>query len=153
MKKYCKNVEKLMKRHCDSLNEKDRRRYAAVETLKLGWGGKQYIGKILDIDYKTIVRGIEEINNGTEIPSNRIRKKGGGRKKIIDTTDNIDKVFLAVLETNTTGSPMKEEINRANLTQKKIAELMRNEGIEVSKHVVKQLLIKHGFALPKTETQ
>ncbi len=42
-KKYSEETEKHMKAFFDSLNEKDRRRYAAIEAIKLGHGGQKYI--------------------------------------------------------------------------------------------------------------
>ena len=39
MEQYEKGIEQQMKRLFVSLNEKDRRRYAAVEAGKLGHGG------------------------------------------------------------------------------------------------------------------
>ncbi len=149
MERYSKKVETLMKNHYDSLNEKDKRRYAAVETMKLGWGGKQYIAEILDVDPKTISRGLEELNEGSQTPADRIRKEGGGRKKIIETTEDIDEVFLRVIDTYTAGDPMQEEVKWTNLTLKEISELMSQEGLETSEHVVKQLLEKHGFVRRK----
>jgi len=38
--KYSEEIEKQMKAFYDSLNEKDRRRYAATEAMKLGHGDK-----------------------------------------------------------------------------------------------------------------
>ncbi len=35
-----------MKKLYNSLSEKDRRRYAAIEALKLGWGGISYISEL-----------------------------------------------------------------------------------------------------------
>ena len=39
MTPYPQEVEQQMQRFYRSLSDKDRRRYAAVEALKLGWGG------------------------------------------------------------------------------------------------------------------
>ncbi len=52
--------------------------------------------------------------NGTETPENRIRKPGGGKKKIIDTVENIDEVFFEILKDHTAGSPMDKEIKWTN---------------------------------------
>jgi hypothetical protein len=41
-KKYSEEIEKQMKAFFDSLNEKDRRGYAAIEAMKLGHGGQNY---------------------------------------------------------------------------------------------------------------
>jgi len=85
---YTEEIESWMKKLFDSLSEKDQRRYAAVEAKKLGNGGQQYICKILGCDPKIVRRGTKELQR--EISANeRIRQPGGGRKKIIDTTENM----------------------------------------------------------------
>jgi len=57
-----------------SLNEKDRRQYAAIEANKLGYGGEAYIVRLLGCDYKTLQRGLD---HPPDLPRGRIRKKGG----------------------------------------------------------------------------
>ena len=43
MEDYSAAVEGQMTRFYRSLNERDRRRYAAVEAVKLGYGGIEYV--------------------------------------------------------------------------------------------------------------
>jgi hypothetical protein len=43
MNPYPCDIEQQMQRLHKSLNKKDRRRYAAIEAAKLGWGGISYI--------------------------------------------------------------------------------------------------------------
>jgi hypothetical protein len=81
MTTYTKEVEILMKKYCDSLAENARRRYAAIEVLKLGYGGQKYISEILKIDPETILKGIKELEDESSLEVERIRAKGGGRKK------------------------------------------------------------------------
>jgi hypothetical protein len=73
----------LMQLHYSRLSEKDRRQYAALESLKLGRGGITYISKVLGVDRKTILQGRKELTEGLDvfIPSGRQRRAGGGRKK------------------------------------------------------------------------
>lgn len=73
----------LMQLHYSMLTEKDRRHYAALESLKLGRGGISYISKILGIDRKTIRQGRKELMGELpdKLPAERQRKPGGGRKK------------------------------------------------------------------------
>ena len=104
--KYSEKIEKQMKAFFDSLNEKNRRGYAAIEAMKLGHGGQKYISDVLGCHFQTVMAGIAELTNGTETPEDRIRKPGGGKKKIIDTMENIDEIFFEVLKDNTAGSPM-----------------------------------------------
>ena len=78
--KYTDEVASTMKKFFESLSEKDRRRYAAVEALKLGNGGQKYVCEILGCDPDTLKRGAEELQN--EISADDpIRKPGGGKKK------------------------------------------------------------------------
>jgi hypothetical protein len=76
MGNYTADVERMMKRLFDSLNESGRRRYAAIEVVKLGHGGIEYIARILDCDPKTIRRGLEELEAGDDLDAGRVRKKG-----------------------------------------------------------------------------
>jgi len=73
----------LMQLHYSRLSEKDRRQYAALESLKLGRGGITYISNILGVDRKTILQGRKELTSDLQdtIPQGRQRKAGGGRKK------------------------------------------------------------------------
>jgi hypothetical protein len=73
---YTREFEGLMQHVFDSLDERARRLYAAVEAQKLGHGGIAYIAKILDCDRKTIRRGIQELQQKTDHPPGRSRKKG-----------------------------------------------------------------------------
>jgi len=78
---YCKEAEKFMKQLYDSLSEKDRRTYAAVEVAKLGHGGTEYISNLLGCDPKTIRHGQQDLENLPPLPPGKSRKKGVGVKR------------------------------------------------------------------------
>lgn len=67
-----------------SLNEVQRRLWAAAEALKLGRGGIAVVSQALRISPNTIKKGMREIAAGQADPSSpanaRLRKPGGGRK-------------------------------------------------------------------------
>ncbi len=78
MERYSVEIEEQMKTFYESLSEKDRRRYAAVETEKLGYGGLAYIASVLHCDAKTIRQGQADMAELPEDPAGtRVRKKGG----------------------------------------------------------------------------
>jgi hypothetical protein len=77
MEGYSATVEQKMKRFHDWLSEKDRRRYAAVEALKLGHGGIEYVARVLQCDPKTIRQGMQELAGEEDAAAGRVRKKGG----------------------------------------------------------------------------
>lgn len=142
---YPSEIEKLIKETYSKLSEKDRRRYAAVEALKLPRGGKSYVVDLLGCSRNTLQRGISELKNSDLVLKDRIRGKGAGRKSAIGTIKNIDEIFLKVIDDYIAGDPMNGKIRWTNLSHKKIAERMKNAGINISVTVVKKLLKKHGF--------
>ena len=143
--RYTDDDIKAMRMFYESLSEKDRRRYAAIEAMKLGFGGQKYISKILKCMPDTIKVGTDEFLSGNLNEIEGIRRPGGGKKKIIDTVENIDEMFLEIIKDNTAGSPMDEDIKWTNLTLVDISKAFAARGMNVSEHVVKQLLEKHGF--------
>jgi len=88
---------------------------ATYQAIKLGHGGQKYISSVLGCHFQTVMAGIDEIVNGSDIPEERIRKPGGGRKKIIETEENIDEVFFEILKYHTAGSPTDDEIKGSSL--------------------------------------
>jgi hypothetical protein len=76
MDTYAPRIERMMKRLYNSLAEDDRRRYAAIESTKLGHGGVEYISSVLQCDPKTIRRGLAELEETADLDTTRVRKKG-----------------------------------------------------------------------------
>ena len=76
---YSPEIEHSMRMFHDSLSEKDRRRYAAIEAAKLGHGGTEYIATLLGCDPKTIRQGQQDLDQLPDGLGDRVRKKGAGR--------------------------------------------------------------------------
>ena len=76
---YSPEIEHSMRMFHDSLSEKDRRRYAAIEAAKLGHGGTEYIATLLGCDPKTIRQGQQDLDQLPDGLGERVRKKGAGR--------------------------------------------------------------------------
>ena len=143
---YSAEIEVQMQRYYQSLSEKDRRRYAGIEAVKLGHGGIAYISRVLGCDYRTIKAGMAELeDDGDHLEEPSIRRGGGGRKSAFDVIDGLDAAFLKVMEHHTAGSPVDETVKWTNLSRPKIAELLQAEQIDVSVTVVDQLLKKHHY--------
>lgn len=145
MHPYPAQIEDQMQRYYQSLSEKDRRRYAAVEAVKLGYGGQVYIRRLFGCHHETLRLGMGELEDKSALEQERIRQTGGGRKSAFETIAGLDEAFLRVLERHTAGSPMDETVKWANLKRHEIGALLKEEGIEVSVTVVDQLLKKHNF--------
>ena len=74
---YSRPVVEAMRYTFSTLNERQRRLFAATEALKLGHGGIAYIAHLLDFHRRTIERGLKELRcPDPPMPPPRARKKG-----------------------------------------------------------------------------
>ncbi len=122
---YSEEHEQEMISLYDSLSEKDRRRYAAVEAKKLGHGGISYICALFGCDDKTVSKGIAELQDQSALSQETIRAIGGGRKKLTEQIGDINKAFLDVLKDHTAGDPMDEKVKWTNLGRSDIAKALK----------------------------
>jgi hypothetical protein len=63
------------------LDEKQRRLYAGLESLKLGYGGDRRIADFIGLDPHTVAKGRRELLE-QDFEVDRIRQAGGGRKPL-----------------------------------------------------------------------
>jgi hypothetical protein len=154
MQLYFSFIEEDIRKFYNILSERDRRMYAAIEALKIGYGGITYISSITGCSQKTIARGIRELKmlpKDTAIEK-YIRLPGGGRKPYHEVHKDIDEQFLDVLKDYTAGDPMNDKVLWTNLTPSEIADkLEEKHAIRVSTTVIQQLLIKHNFKRRKAQ--
>ena len=73
---FSPEIEHSMRMFYQSLSEKDRRRYAAIEVVKLGHGGTEYVATLLGCDPKTIRQGQHDLDQLPDGLGDRVRKKG-----------------------------------------------------------------------------
>jgi len=74
---YPPAIEQAMLITYASLNERQRRLFAAAEVVKLGHGGIVYIARLFDCHRKTIQRGLADLqSHQTALPPHQARKKG-----------------------------------------------------------------------------
>ena len=150
---YSQEIEQRMRQFFESLSEKDRRRYAGLEALKYGHGGRNYIAHVLGCSRRTVSKGAKEVSalSGAETDK-RIRRPGGGRKSYQESWVDIDEKFLHVLHDHTAGDPMDETVRWTDLSVKEIRQLLRDDhAMKVSKSVVRKLLKKHNYRLRKAQ--
>jgi len=75
-------VEKNVRDFYETLSEKDRRRFAAVQARQLGSGGVRSMAEVLGCSRRTIERGLAELDELPHDPAvGQVRRPGAGRKK------------------------------------------------------------------------
>jgi hypothetical protein len=71
------------------LNERTRRLFVANEAMAVGHGGITLLSEITDLTRITITLGCKELQEENSLSDKRLRKEGGGRKRIIDKDPTI----------------------------------------------------------------
>jgi hypothetical protein len=154
MAAYSPEVEQTMQKYYATLSEKDQRRYAAIEALKLPPAEHSYIAELFGCSLQTVRRGLADLAALPAEPQYEpaVRKPGGGRKGYTTTHPDIDAQFLAVLQESTAGDPMDDQVIWTDLTPQAIADLLADQHqVRVSKSVVRKLLQKHHYRRRKAQ--
>jgi len=129
-----------------SLNERQRRLWAASETLNLGYGAISIVSRATGISRPTIMRGIKELNEEPDLPHDRSRHSGGGRKKGCERQPNLISSLEAIVEPTAKGDPMSP-LRWTTHSSRRLAELLRQQGFDVSKSQVCRLLHEMEYQL------
>jgi len=91
------------------LNERQARLYAAERALALGRGGRARIARLTGLSYPTLRRGVTELRGkvapAEALAPGRVRRPGGGRKKVESVTPALVPVLQEVVDASTAGSP------------------------------------------------
>lgn len=87
------------------LNERTRRIMLGAEALSLGWGGITHVSQATGIHRDTIVAGCKELKEDKQFDTTHIRKKGGGRKKVINNDPLVIIDLEKLIEPATRGDP------------------------------------------------
>lgn len=125
-----------------SLNERDRRHFIATKAEQLKANGISYrkISKIMGISTHTIRKSIKELQSGPVLPSSRIRREGGGRKREVPQHPEWTKAVLEIIEPHTAGLPQNESVVWISLSIKQIIDELESRGHDISRYLVKQIL-------------
>lgn len=136
------NYYSLMKQE---LNEKQWRHFLALEALRIGHGGIHQVQQATGTAWQTIKDGIEEIETGDLYhPGDRIRKEGGGKKKL---SYHVPKLPTLVEKTaDPKGNPMST-IRWTTYSMEHIANAVKSLGHRISPMSVYRILKAKGFAL------
>lgn len=129
-----------------SMDEVQKRRTAGFKALEIGWGGILYMSKITGMSRDTIKKGVNEIKSGKLEKPVRLRKKGGGRKKIKNKNPRLRKAFEEIMSDNTAGDPMGllKWIHKSTYA---IAGFLKTKGHSISKDTVRRMLKDEHYSL------
>ena len=130
----------------DDLDERGRRRWAAVEARALGRGGIAAVARATGLSDRTIRTGLKELDDPEPLPGHRQRRAGGGRKPHTVTQPGLPEALDRLIEPTARGSPT----NPLRWTIKstyRLAEALQAQGFRVSATSVRRLLAALGYSL------
>lgn len=128
------------------LDERTRRLMAASEARALGHGGVSLVSRACGLSRKAITKGQWEIEEGTVPSLGRIRRPGGGRKKILDHDPRLLGALDRLIDPETRGDPESPLRWICKSTRTLAAQLTRRKH-PVSHMKVAQLLREQGYSL------
>ena len=132
------------------LDERSRRRWAAAESLAIGYGGDAVVSSATGLARETIRKGRREIARD-EAPTDRIRRPGGGRPRIQQDQPGIQAALEALVDPLTRGDPTSP-LRWTCKSRAKLAAALTEQGWRVSSTTVGRLLHRLGYRARLTRT-
>ncbi len=150
------------------LDERSRRRWAAVEAQAIGWGGISTVSAATGMSSRTIRRGFKELQQPVDQShkdrDRRVRKPGGGRKPLIDHDPTLLRDLDALVEPTARGDPTTP-LRWTCKSTRKLAQELNKQGHRIGRQKVDDLLhmmkyslqsnrkVKEGSSHPDRNTQ
>lgn len=130
----------------DSLAERGRRTWAAVEARSLGWGGVTVVAEATGLAESTIRRGLRELEIGSSLPEGFQRRPGGGRKSTADCDPQLVDALNRLLEPHTLGDP-QGPLRWTTKSTRNLSRELTKQGHPVGPTTVRKLLRDLGYSL------
>lgn len=143
-------IEKEYSEISFSLDERRVRLWCAVKARaydrKHGRGGIMALHKATGVSRRRIYAGIQEICESNKADKERVRKPGGGRKKITKTQPKILEAIDNLIEPDSKGDPMSP-LRWTSRSTYKLSEELQKQGHKISHTQVSKLLRTLGYSL------
>jgi transposase len=128
-------------------DEVQARRFAGAIALEIGWGGISKVEKLTGMSHSTIKKGMEELEKSEILePPERLRAKGGGRKKAEIKDPGIVEDLERIMDENTSGDPMSL-LKWSNKSTYKIAEELTKLNHKIDPDTVGRILKENDYSL------
>jgi len=132
-----------------TLNERQARLFVAERALTLGRGGISQMSRLTGISRPTIMKGAAELlakGGLTPVTEGRVRKPGGGRKKVEEVDPELRRELVRIMEETTAGDPMSL-LKWTSKSTRAIAEQLAGLGHAVSSVTVGRCLHDMDYSL------
>src|SRR5262245_9847958 len=132
------------------MDDRMRRHWAAAEAAELGWGGVSAVAAATGLSRTTLSAGLHELPHRAEHSdtptSPRIRRPGGGPKRLTETDPGLLLALEALVDPVTRGDP-DPPLRWTCKSTRRLAEELTRQGHPVCPRSVAALLIGAGYSL------
>ncbi len=140
-------ADQLMLKVLGTLNEAQGRWFVAREVLARGRGGLKALHEATGMSRPTILKGIRELRaKKTLITGERVRRPGGGRKRLEALDPGWEWALDRIMDENTAGDPMSL-LRWTHKSTARIAEELTRQGHAASDETVRRRLCQLGYSL------
>lgn len=130
----------------EDLDERGRRRWAAVEADALGRGGIAVVSEATGLARSTVGRGLAELRGGEERPVGRQRRPGAGRPRAEQADPDLPAALDRLVDPESRGDP-QSPLRWTTKSVRRLAEELSKQGHAVGPTKVRGLLKQAGYSL------
>ena len=132
----------------DTLNERQRRLWAAAEAKVLGYGGISRVARATGVSRRAIHAGVAELARGAAdgLREGRVRRPGAGRKPLTQLQLGLVAALEALVEPTCRGDP-ESPLRWCCKSVRRLAGQLRQQGFRVGRQKVAELLQDLDYSL------
>ncbi len=140
----CQRFEDL----APTLDERQKRLWAAAEANALGYGGITLVSRITGISRRAIHVGLRErqADPSDTVPADRVRQRGAGRKRLTETQPGLLTALEALVEPTSRGDP-ESPLRWTCKGVRRLAAALQRQGFTIGRQKVADLLAELDYSL------
>jgi hypothetical protein len=129
------------------LDERQRRVVMGAEARALGRGGIRAVARAAGVSEPTVSKAVRELSEAAQPPPAwRVRRPGGGRKRLTENDPALVAALEALVDPATRGDP-ESPLRWTSKSTRELADALRGQGRHVSHVSVGALLRARGYSL------
>lgn len=135
-------------KYLDTLDELHFRLFIATRADSLGKHGVSLVSNAIHVDRKTVYRGLHDLKCCNIPEDGRVRKVGGGPKRVLNEHPEYLDIFDELVESHTAGLPQDDTVRWLDLNVSQIQDKFKDRSISVSEYfgIWKHLSLKSLFS-------
>ena len=130
----------------DTLNERQRRLWAASEARALGYGGVSLVAKATGVSRRAIRAALTELATADALPAGKVRRPGAGRKPLTHLQHGLAAALESLVEPTCRGDP-ESHLRWTRKGVRVLADQLRKQGFHIGRQKVSELLHALGYSL------